>query len=42
MIVTEMNDEFITGLDQDDENRFKKFLTGKVSGKVELTGFVEA
>ena len=42
VIVTDMTDELISGLDKDADNRFKKFLMSKVSGTVRFVGFVDA
>jgi hypothetical protein len=44
VIVTDMNinNGLLTGLDIDDNDKFKKFLTSKISGPVELRGFVES
>lgn len=39
--VTNMQDGYIEGLDQDDNYNFKSFLLEKVSGLIEMTGFVE-
>jgi hypothetical protein len=41
VMVTEMDDDYISGLDMDADNKFKKFLVGKVSGPVELVSFVD-